>query len=122
MSHAICGTAKSLPLGEAMAEIRDAVDSLADAVLRRKSGFEARERNATQSLQIQLHREPTLCWLDMQKLLNVAYRALGAPGDFGYHTPEGMAMQWLYDAWMLASRAWQAERAVATKVTEPTLA
>lgn len=28
-----------------------------------------------------------------------AYKALGAPGDFGYGTPEGKALQRLYQAW-----------------------
>ena len=39
---------------------------------------------------------------ECRQAFEAAYKALGAPGDFGYGSPEGKAMQRLYAAWNAA--------------------
>lgn len=50
---------------------------------------------------------------DLEAAFQATRRQLGAPGDFGYGTPQGDALKQYYDAWAKYGRAKQAAEATA---------
>ncbi len=60
--------------------------------------FNARERKAASAIELvaRLEGGPTKI---MRDEFMSQYRILGAPGDFGYHHPEGKALQAVYGWW-----------------------
>jgi hypothetical protein len=73
-----------------------AVERLA-AVAAKSREFKSREKDAAALLYSNVSFAASVD--ECKQAFNAAYRVLGAPGDFGYGTPEGDAMKGVYDSW-----------------------
>lgn len=75
-----------------------AYDELADVAATKKTQFRAKEVLAAIALDFVARMEhgPTEI---MRKEFMRQYRTLGAPGDFGYDSREGRALQAVYECW-----------------------
>lgn len=84
-------------LGKCWQGFYDACKELSDVAMGSKE-FNARERKAGVAIELVARTEggPTKI---MRDEFMSQYRILGAPGDFGYHGPEGKALQALYGWW-----------------------
>ncbi len=64
----------------------------------RSREFKAKEKKATAALELVARMEGSLTDVMKSEFMN-QYKILGAPGDFGYGTNEGRAMQAVYGWW-----------------------
>jgi hypothetical protein len=78
-----------------------------DQVAKTSSEFRHKERAAASHLEERAAAASRPS--QMVKTFRDAYRALGAPGDFGYGTAEGDAMNRVYQTWNTAVAAEKAE-------------
>lgn len=77
--------------------------AILDQVARTSKEFGNRERTAAFELSqcAENAKHPS----EMRESFRDAYRLLGAPGDFGYGSPEGDALQDVYSRWNAALQA-----------------
>lgn len=66
--------------------------------------FSAEEKKAAKALELVVRLEGGMTDI-MKEEFHRQYKVLGAPGDFGYHTKEGHAMQAVYEWWNLLCQA-----------------
>jgi hypothetical protein len=109
MSCEDCNDPENATIERACQEARGAVRALL-AAARTSTEFRGPEHGA-----VHLLREATQDFMDSEPTAATcgiflaatkeAHRRLGAPGDFGYGTPEGDAMQWLYASTRLLAGA-----------------
>ncbi|TXH55010.1 MAG: hypothetical protein E6Q97_09670 [Desulfurellales bacterium] len=76
---------------------RDAATELANVAMS-SSEFSEREKKAAVALELVCILEGRLTRI-MRNEFPKQYKVLGAPGDFGYDSPEGRAMQAVYECW-----------------------
>lgn len=90
-----------------------AVERLAAVTLSSRE-FKEREKVAVADLMTAASEATSVA--ECKAAFSSAYRVLGAPGDFGYDSPEGQAMQGVYQAWNKALQ--EAREAAATTAVD----